>query len=312
MALRLEEKNYKEVENYLLIYMYRKYYEAIQAIILDTSDKVRVNSKADLLNALNSGRVVYKSGVFSGTYNAAISNELRKFSIFDGRSKTWKALDVSKVPNYIKEASIKATSRLDSRNQQITKVIDSIDKDESIDKMLTPVGETIDDFENELNKDYEALGINMSITPEQKENIAKDYNRNMSLSINNWKDDQVERLRDMTVKMFEGGFDGQSLKDLIMSEWEVSANKAKFLARQETSLFLSKYRKEQSLKAGVRKYKWSASGGKTGDGRTRTRHRHLHGKVYAFGNPPVTDDLGNRNEPGEDYNCRCVAIPVLD
>jgi SPP1 gp7 family putative phage head morphogenesis protein len=152
----------------------------------------------------------------------------------------------------------------------------------------------------------------MDITPEQKEQIEEGFNKLMTSDMEDWKKEQLDRLRVMTTKMFEEGLDGQSLRELIINEWEVSENKAKFLSRNSTSIFLSEFRKSQSIKAGVAKYRWSASGGASGDGRTRDRHRHLHGKVFAFGNPPVTDDLGNRHEPGEDYNCRCVAIPVLD
>ena len=89
-------------------------------------------------------------------------------------------------------------------------------------------------------------------------------------------------------------------------------NKAKFLARQETSLFMSKLRDTRYQGAGVERFRWSATGGSAGDGRTRDLHRMLHGKEFSYGNPPVIDErTGETGYPGEAFGCRCVAIPII-
>jgi GNAT superfamily N-acetyltransferase len=44
----------------------------------------------------------------------------------------------------------------------------------------------------------------------------------------------------------------------------------------------------------------------------RDMHDELEGTEHAWDDPPVTDKYGNRNHPGEDYQCRCVAVPILD
>lgn len=41
------------------------------------------------------------------------------------------------------------------------------------------------------------------------------------------------------------------------------------------------------------------------DGKVRSSHRANHGKKFAWNNPPST------GHPGEDFNCRCWAEPVL-
>jgi uncharacterized protein with gpF-like domain len=40
-------------------------------------------------------------------------------------------------------------------------------------------------------------------------------------------------------------------------------------------------------------------------------HRALDGTIQDFKNPPITDKYGNRNNPKEDFGCRCQAIPIV-
>ena len=55
--------------------------------------------------------------------------------------------------------------------------------------------------------------------------------------------------------------------------------------------------------AGITKYKWSTSR----DGSVRPEHKTNNGKIFNWDRPPAK--TGN---PGFDYNCRCVAIPILE
>lgn len=41
-------------------------------------------------------------------------------------------------------------------------------------------------------------------------------------------------------------------------------------------------------------------------------HQELDGTEQSWDDPPVTNEDGDRNHPGEDYQCRCVAYPILD
>ena len=71
---------------------------------------------------------------------------------------------------------------------------------------------------------------------------------------------------------------------------------------------VSKYRQIRYEEVGIDNYIWSTSH----DSRVRHDHRELQGKVFSFSNPPITDKAtGARNNPGEDFGCRCVAIPVM-
>jgi SPP1 gp7 family putative phage head morphogenesis protein len=53
---------------------------------------------------------------------------------------------------------------------------------------------------------------------------------------------------------------------------------------------------------------WSTSH----DRRVRDSHKELNGRVFTWDNPPIVDPArGRRAHPGQDYGCRCVAVPVM-
>ena len=70
------------------------------------------------------------------------------------------------------------------------------------------------------------------------------------------------------------------------------------------SQFISLVNNDSIRKTGSNKYKWRTQK----DSRVRLTHRKLEGKIFSFDKPPIID--GRPLHPGEDYNCRCVAIPV--
>lgn len=79
------------------------------------------------------------------------------------------------------------------------------------------------------------------------------------------------------------------------------------MARQETSLLTAKYRKLRYTDVGITKYRWSTSH----DDRVRKRHKELDGQVFDFEAPPIVNEKGDRKNPGEDFGCRCQAIPII-
>lgn len=46
------------------------------------------------------------------------------------------------------------------------------------------------------------------------------------------------------------------------------------------------------------------------DGRVRPTHARLEGTRQRWDDPPVISPDGRRGHPGEDFNCRCIALPT--
>jgi SPP1 gp7 family putative phage head morphogenesis protein len=99
------------------------------------------------------------------------------------------------------------------------------------------------------------------------------------------------------------------LSDRIIERFAVSESRAALIARDQTLKLNSQIQQEQQKQAGVEQYVWLA----IGDSRTREDHADLNGTTHDWSMPPVVDEeTGRRAHPGQDINCRCQAIPVIN
>lgn len=93
--------------------------------------------------------------------------------------------------------------------------------------------------------------------------------------------------------------------DLEPGRFKKLQTRASLIARDQTNKLngtLNRVRQEES---GIEDYTWRD----VGDSRVRHEHRKLDGKVFSWSKGAPS--LGGLN-PGDDYNCRCWADPVID
>jgi len=84
--------------------------------------------------------------------------------------------------------------------------------------------------------------------------------------------------------------------------------RAQLIARDQVLSLNAQVTRDRHEAAGITEYTWSASR----DVRVRKRHRDLDGTRQRYDDPPVVDlKTGRRAHAGQDFQCRCVAIPVL-
>ncbi len=93
----------------------------------------------------------------------------------------------------------------------------------------------------------------------------------------------------------------------IMRTGEVTANRAKLIARTEVARTASNLTEARALYAGSEGYIWRTSG----DGDVRDTHRHMNGKYVRWDSPPKTDKNLDPYHAGQGPNCRCYPEPVL-
>lgn len=97
---------------------------------------------------------------------------------------------------------------------------------------------------------------------------------------------------------------GTPTKDLAKQIKEiggVTEKRAKLIARDQSSKINAALTRARHEEMGVTQYIWSTSG----DERVRDSHAENDGKIFSYDDPPAT---GN---PGDQINCRCVAIPYF-
>jgi len=121
-----------------------------------------------------------------------------------------------------------------------------------------------------------------------------------------------DALSEMQNIVEDGFLNGRSRRDItkdMQNRFGVSRNKARFWATDQLSKLTADITQQQQTDCGVEEYEWSTSG----DQRVRQRHRELDGKRFRWDNPPIVDEkTGRRAHPGQDYRCRCVAIPIFN
>lgn len=146
-------------------------------------------------------------------------------------------------------------------------------------------------------------------------------------ALRRWVDENVQKIKSipndtlgsMREIILDGFRKGRTVTDIskeIQKEYSVTRRKAQALARDQVSSLNAKISQMQQKDAGCSKYRWSSSK----DSRVRDCHRFLDGKEFSWDDPPEmwyeTKSgrvyTGRRCHPGEDYLCRCVAIPVFD
>ena len=116
-------------------------------------------------------------------------------------------------------------------------------------------------------------------------------------------------MEDIVLNGYNSGKTTKSIMQDIQHTYGVSRSKARFLARDQMAKLNANISQMQQMDAGVTEYIWSSSG----DGRVRDRHKELDGKKFKWSDPPIVDKkTGRRAHPGQDYQCRCVALPVFD
>lgn len=120
-------------------------------------------------------------------------------------------------------------------------------------------------------------------------------------------EDQVADLTSILEDANAQGLRHEEIAGLLEDRIGVGESRAKLIARDQTLKYNSSVHVAQAEAAGLTEFVWSTSH----DGAVRPMHRELDGKRFRYDDPPVTNDEGETNLPGEDYQCRCQAIPVI-
>lgn len=147
-------------------------------------------------------------------------------------------------------------------------------------------------------------------------------------ALRRWVDENVKMIKSIPMETLgamretirQGFIHGMSITDIqkaIQKEYGETRSRAKMLARDQISSLNAQISKLQQQDAGCTKYRWSTSK----DSRVRDCHKDLDGKVFSWDDPPEMwyetkksgrVYTGRRCHPGEDFMCRCCAIPIFD
>lgn len=99
------------------------------------------------------------------------------------------------------------------------------------------------------------------------------------------------------------------LADQIENLGDVTRSRAVLIARTETARASTVLLQARCEEVGVTHYIWRTAR----DGAVRPGHRVMEGRVCEWANPPAVreNDAIYYHHPGEIWNCRCYAEPVV-
>ena len=287
--------------------------DALKIVSTSYQDEFENASKSSnialILKEIKKGNIsIDKSGnVKIKQKSVKISKALKELgSTWNIKKKIFK-IDTKKYPDIIQAQAVKNDQvkrnleRLDeyliTKEQDIQTKPMFVLPDEKVDILIKDV---IENVKIAIPERGQSFAIIKRVDSEVIKQFKDEYLKTTALPINNMEQRAIERLRKKLLTLvMEEGYTQDDLSQVIQDEFGMTKRHADFLARQETKLIKSKIIKDRAINTGHTRYIWQTAG----DQRVRDTHRVLNGKIFDFNNPPIIDELGNRGNPGEDYNC---------
>lgn len=145
------------------------------------------------------------------------------------------------------------------------------------------------------------MGIKLAADAGLAADIAKRRQENIDLVVNAQRE-YAASVQAIFDDPKNEGLTVDELKDRLLERGDVSESRAELIARDQTLKLNGAITEIRQTNAGVEQYIWSTSQ----DERVREEHASLEGETFSWDSPP---EVGH---PGEDFQCRCVALPVIE
>ena len=111
--------------------------------------------------------------------------------------------------------------------------------------------------------------------------------------------------------VYDGFRSARRVEDIraeLMQRFDVSKSRADLIARDQVLKLNSQLDTLRQRAIGVQRQRWATSR----DERVRKRHQQVNKRIYPIDDPPPAGPKGARVRPGQDFQCRCQALPVLE
>jgi SPP1 gp7 family putative phage head morphogenesis protein len=135
--------------------------------------------------------------------------------------------------------------------------------------------------------------------------VQKLLNEQVSL-IKSMPIEAAERVHKLSLEMAATGGRAVSIEEMVQATGQVTASRAKMIARTEIARVNSVLSQARSMHIGSIGYIWRT----VEDSHVRPMHNALDGTYHRWDDPPECDK-GIFAHPGQVFNCRCFAEPVL-
>lgn len=204
-----------------------------------------------------------------------------------------------------------AADDLKTELDTISDTVDDVIGEAKAKQIAAGVGQQVAAFnKDELNKQFKAsVGIELLHGEPHLQQQLDLFAQDNARLITSLAADHVNQVSGLVMAAARAGTPAGELQDQISARFDVAESKAELLARDQVGKLNGELTQIRQSSVGVTEYEWSTSR----DERVRTRHHELEGTSHSWDDPPVVDDkTGRRAHPGQDFQCRCTAIPKVD
>lgn len=312
---KIKESYAKLIEKAFWSYLWEGIYKPMFEIINLKPPKAK-NEYNPIIEGLKNGTVFYADGGFKAKikFTNVQSLQLKKWgAVYDKWTKTWR-LPQSMLPQAVWDT----LQEIQTENQMRINALDTFLKEVQnnmpyiVESMVfnNEVVTILDDAGNEIKKNVKRLNV---ITPElsvkQKKEIAEIYTNNIQqYAIKDFGEERIPEMRKKVQEAALNGYRMDTVQEMLEKEYGIGSRKAKFLARNETTIMLAEYKKVTYQEMGSDGFIWNT----IMDGKERDLHKELNGTTWTWDDLPVIDErTGQKGLPGEMYNCRCSMLPFF-
>lgn len=163
-------------------------------------------------------------------------------------------------------------------------------------------------FTSVLKKD---AGIDVGLIVRKNPKISKLLKTRISENtqlIKNLSSDYVARIEEDIVESMTSGTPLELFQKLKQS-FGITENRAKLIARDQTSKVFAALNEARQKSLGIVKYRWITASDKA----VRKNHKKLHNTIHLWDEPPIVNQkTKERANPGEEIQCRCLAQAIFD
>lgn len=247
-----------------------------------------------LVAAIRAGKVTHDGVRWKGDFNIAVSRRIREL----GGTST----PLAEIPADIRQEITDANQRFAVRRTALLALLAGIAvaqgavPEPATDAVALVVGDAVDQFAPPAGKQEAVASTAPVVTKASSELFVAARGYLVLKAIE-------EAQKTVTEARSEA-----ELSELMLLLEDKVARRTTLVADQLASRVVAEVRQAVAVAAGAEEYRWVTMR----DSRVRHDHSILDGRVFRFDSPPIVDTAtGRRANPGEDYNCRCFAVPIL-
>lgn len=164
--------------------------------------------------------------------------------------------------------------------------------------------DAVDHQSRQLQRQIKA-GLGVEIPTQDRKvptQIERFVERNVA-DIQALSDKTAADIQRLVLDAFDRGMRPEELAAEIAKRFDIAEAKARLIAGNQLSRLSSQVRRDRHVEIGITTFKWVTRN----DGRVRPAHAVKHGRIF-----PYEGSRAPSFFPGEEINCRCLAVPIVD